>query len=62
MMFELFDDDHARWAKLHGVKVVKKWGTKWAYFPIPCTKLKDNKCSIYKRRPELCKLYECGKK
>jgi len=56
-----FGDDHVRWAKLHGIKVIKRFGRFWATFKVSCQKLKDNRCSIYDSRPEMCKEFKCEK-
>ncbi len=52
--------DIIRWVNLHkGAKVIKE-GKYWTYrFYLKCSKLKNNRCSIYKQRPDLCKEYKC---
>lgn len=57
MRFKLEDPDHAYWVELHGVEV----NDGYAEFPIKCTKLKDNKCTIYENRPGMCREFECTK-
>lgn len=58
MRFQLFDADHYRWAELHGVTIVEDDGF-WVEFPIKCKKLKNNRCTIYEDRPEMCKEFSC---
>jgi len=57
--FELLDYDHKRWAELHGIKVVEVGVKDYAEFPIVCTKLKDNLCTIYDDRPDMCRRFKC---
>jgi Fe-S-cluster containining protein len=59
MRFELHDFDEAYWVELHGVKVVSEGKFLYAEFPIKCKKLKDNLCSIYENRPDLCRRFVC---
>jgi len=56
-----FDEDDIRWIEYHGIKVIKKDGKQSVVIPNKCEKLKDNKCSIYKDRPEQCQIYVCKK-
>lgn len=61
VLFPLIDRDHARWAKLHGVRIFvgERTNTLKARLEIPCQMLKDGKCSIYEDRPQMCKDYFC---
>jgi len=54
------DKDWVRWANLHkGIKIIKN-REDWAMrIEARCSKLKNNRCSIYKNRPKLCKDYKC---
>ena len=45
-----------------GLEVIFEKGKWWLKIDSPCTKLINNKCSIYKDRPDVCKLYECNYK
>lgn len=68
-MFQIMDPDMLVWVELHGIaiKYVKMVQGKESYmqpyadFDIPCTKLKNNKCTIHKTRPDLCKRFECDR-
>ncbi len=57
----VFDKDDIRWIEYHGLKVTEKNGKQWVKIPNQCEKLKDNKCSIYKDRPEQCQIFVCQK-
>jgi FkbM family methyltransferase len=43
----------------YGFKDSSFWGRRLIEIPIPCSKLKDGKCSIYKTRPDMCKEFDC---
>ena len=52
--------DYMRWINYHeGVKVVKRGDFYAIRIDSKCSKLKGNQCSIYKRRPKMCKEYNC---
>lgn len=51
--------DQIRWIELHDVEVVKIRGITHLKINQPCNKLNDNKCSIYNKRPQVCKDYTC---
>lgn len=53
------DKDYLRWIRLHGIKVKKIDGYYAMQLKIKCQKLKNNRCSIYKNRPKLCREYSC---
>jgi len=57
--FKVFSDDHKKWCELHGLNVVRRSGSDWVHFKIPCGKLRKNKCTIYEDRPEICKIWKC---
>jgi len=59
-MFELVNSDHQEWVELHGVEVKEFKNKSYAFFPIPCTKLENGRCTIYKDRPQMCRDYECN--
>jgi Fe-S-cluster containining protein len=61
VQFELFSEDHERWARLHDLKVVSNDGRKFVRFDVPCTKLKKGRCTIYEERPQMCKRFYCDK-
>lgn len=60
IVFPLYSEDHERWAKYHNLEIRKIWNRKLIYMPIKCSKLKGNKCSIYKDRPDMCKEFDCN--
>lgn len=54
---EVLTDDHKRWLELHkGIHVIG-WDT--LKIDIPCSALKDNRCTIYEDRPKICRWYDC---
>jgi Fe-S-cluster containining protein len=56
-------NDYFRWFSYRkNCKVVKRGTDYWFILKIGCLKLKNNKCSIYKNRPKLCKEYDCNNK
>ncbi len=62
MLFPIYSKDHERWVKLHKspmIKVITKWGRKLIELKIPCSKLKGNKCTIYRARPMMCGELDC---
>ena len=62
MWFQLDPDrsvEHAKWAGYHGLRIVERLGLEYAVVPIKCEKLKDGKCSVYKKRPQMCRDYHC---
>jgi Fe-S-cluster containining protein len=58
---DYFDEDDIRWIEYHNLEVVEEKGKQFVKISNPCLKLVDNKCSIYKDRPEVCQLYICQK-
>ena len=48
-------EDIKRWIELHNLEV----NGEYVKFNIPCSKLIDNKCSIYEERPNVCRDYIC---
>jgi len=55
--------DWRRWAKFHeNVEVGIKDGGFFVKVKVKCRKLKNDRCSIYKKRPQLCREYDCRKK
>ena len=57
----IFDDDDVRWIKYHGIEIIEKDGRQWVKINNPCSKLINNKCSIYENRPFNCKVFFCSK-
>jgi len=53
------DEDDIRWVEYHGLGVIEKDGKQQIKINHPCSKLVDNKCSIYEDRPEICQIYIC---
>lgn len=55
------DDDSQKWLEYHGIKVIR--GNPISYIEIDavCSNLKDNQCSIYEQRPQVCRDYLCDK-
>lgn len=52
--------DYRRWINLHEkIKVVKRGRDYGVRIELKCTKLKNNSCTIYKNRPDICKEYSC---
>lgn len=52
-----FNLDFARWGILHGGTVIyaedsKMWGIE---YPVKCTALENNQCSIFNDRPDICR-------
>jgi hypothetical protein len=55
-------DDIKRWIEMHDIKLLYKSGTILAEIENRCKHLtKDNKCSIYNDRPNVCRSYLCKK-
>jgi Fe-S-cluster containining protein len=62
MLFPIYSADHERWIKYHKhplLKIKKIWGRKLIELKVPCSKLKDNRCTIYKDRPMMCQELNC---
>ena len=58
--FPKITNDTRRWIELHkGLSVVLIKGLGFIKVEIPCSKLINNKCSIYEDRPDNCRNYEC---
>ena len=60
------DEGYYEWLRLHGARIVNQpvaGGVTFvcARFELPCSALVDGKCSIYDRRPEMCRRWECEK-
>ena len=56
------ESDFTRWAELHkGIKLVNWRGLICIELLNKCSKLKNNRCTIYKDRPEICKIFCCEK-
>lgn len=55
------DEDAIRWAEYHNLEILEKDNIQYVKINNPCSKLKGNLCSIYKDRPEVCKMYLCKK-
>ena len=55
------DEDTIRWIEYHNLKVEKVDDRQFVVINNPCDKLVDNKCSIYKNRPEVCQMFVCQK-
>jgi len=54
--------DWSRWIKLHkGLEINVYKGLECIVLNNVCRKLKDNKCTIYKDRPDMCKNFRCDK-
>lgn len=54
--------DFTRWAELHeNIKLTEWRGLICVELPFKCTKLKNNKCTIYDKRPDICKQFKCDK-
>ena len=51
------DENDIRWIEYHGIKVENNE----VIINNPCSKLIDNKCSIYDNRPEICQIFICQK-
>ena len=45
------------WLKLHGIEV----DVDMAKINLPCSALKNNKCTIYESRPDICRNFNCIK-
>ena len=55
--------DWHRWVNLHEKARIIREGKDWYLrLELKCSKLKNNRCSIYNNRPKLCKEYNCWKK
>jgi len=48
--------EHSRLAEKYGAQHFTVKG-EWAYLPMPCPFLKNNRCTIYRDRPLVCVLY-----
>lgn len=57
------DKEFVEWFNYHEKATIIKWkGEYWMRFELKCEKLKNNRCSIYKNRPEeTCKEFDCDK-
>jgi len=53
------NDDVKKWLEYHGVEVIDKNPFTYIKIPLKCSKLVNNKCSIYDTRPETCREYFC---
>lgn len=49
------EEDVRRWIELHGIRLKEMNGGLFAYIPMPCSALKDGRCSIYEERPDVCR-------
>jgi Fe-S-cluster containining protein len=47
---------------MHDVEVVFSHGLLCARIEQPCSRLVDGKCSIYDRRPQMCRDNKCERK
>lgn len=54
-----FSDDVKRWIEFHGISVVRIKDQDYLKINNPCENLKDDKCSIYEDRPDVCRVYDC---
>ena len=55
--------DWIYWANLRkGIRIIKQMGRWMMRIELKCSKLKANKCSIYQKRPYLCREYNCWEK
>lgn len=52
--------DEQRWLELHGIKIIRNDKGEFIDIPLKCTKLINNKCSIYQARPYICRAYQCN--
>ena len=60
MIFPVYSKDHEYWLKLHGIETSIIFGRRLFELPIKCKMLgKDKKCKIYKKRPQMCKDFNC---
>lgn len=56
------ETDWSRWIKLHeGLEIIMFRGLECIVLNKVCSKLKNNKCTIYKDRPKMCKEFRCDK-
>ena len=53
------NEDVEKWLSYHNVPIVKRDPIPYIELDIKCSKLINNKCSIYKDRPENCKIFNC---
>jgi Fe-S-cluster containining protein len=60
MWFRLENEDHIRWAKLHGLSVEMLWGNPHAVVKQKCLMVESGKCTIHETKPHVCKDYQCG--
>ena len=52
-------DGYYAWLAMHDVEIVFSHGLLCARIEQPCSRLVDGKCSIYDRRPQMCRDYKC---
>ena len=64
MYFPLGEDtqDCYEWIRLHGLRVVDIEGQAHVEVEVPCEALVGDECSIYARRPQMCREAGCLKK
>ncbi len=63
MFLPIDNGEKMRWAWLHGIRIfrIRETGEFRMLFEKKCGELNsENRCSIYAKRPELCRAYECG--
>jgi Fe-S-cluster containining protein len=56
----LANEDEKRWIEYHSMEVIENEIGTFIKINNPCSKLKDNKCSIYEDRPKVCRGYTCN--
>ena len=55
------ESDFTRWVRLHkDIDIVEWRGLICIRLNKKCKMLKNNKCSIYKDRPDVCKTFKCN--
>ena len=59
LLWKGVDADTKRWIKYHGLSLKKVRGELYVDIDRKCSKLIDGKCSIYKKRPNVCREYDC---
>lgn len=59
LIWQGVDKNTRRWIKYHNLSIKKINNELHIDIPIKCSKLIDNRCSIYEKRPDVCKEYDC---
>lgn len=51
--------DEKEWLEYHDIEVIENSVGEFIKINNKCSKLVDGRCSIYEKRPDICRKYEC---